>query len=772
MITARRARGIEAAAAYEALKEFARDYGRLPLLLLVHAAVPQSFWADLLNLIKVNFVGEAGSDLSVDADVLFSPVVEGFGAGYYRMDPEIRRQSLMLLDAHYKHGRERRRIAVARFLLTYVLDVERQPRTAADPLLAEHLATEREVAMAFIDPGAAAARLAHALAEPQRQPAAARFQLDSMAAALSLPLSGFPELLIYARGIGALQSGQNEEAERLLGLLGDTPVGAGGITLRPASEVLRARSSAAPTTEPVRAPSPAIRGQIRAGRATERPAAPIGEQHRTEEFEFDVFISYAPTDEASDPRQFDSGILDEVDEARKWITEFRRNLGIALRLRLGREIRIYSDESQLVQHTELSATSQALQRSAVFLALCSPTYLRREWTRRKLQLFLEVAGTERVVAADLAPITVGDLPAPLRSVLRYRFWVADEANIPRRLMPGGGPGESERDLGAAYARRVQDLAAQISRILRPPEAGDQTVADPTSGQLTVVLAEVGDALYDEREQMRAFLGQLGVTVFPRIPYSRSGSEFARGVEYDLEHADLFVQLLGPLRSDRVPGMSESIARFQYSAAVRRGVPILQWRSPTLDLHNVTHEDRSLLDGPRVMVASFTEFQREIGATLAVLRSKPLLTATQRPKEAFITCDMIDRGSTSLELLRKNLELCGLAWRLPLYAEQGRVRADDIRQDFETNVLEADAILVYFGQCSLAWVRAQLSAIRKLMPRRQHAVPVALCLDGPNPGVLPEETDLIRVQMQYLTSPAAVAAFLPQVLANGDSRPAT
>src|SRR5215831_9492123 len=105
--------------AYEALDNYGRHYGRLPLVLLMHAAVPQSFRPDLLNLIKVNFVFEAGDDMTVDADVLFWPLVEFVEPHFYRIDEEVRRQCLIMLDAAYNDAAERRSVTVARFVLAY-----------------------------------------------------------------------------------------------------------------------------------------------------------------------------------------------------------------------------------------------------------------------------------------------------------------------------------------------------------------------------------------------------------------------------------------------------------------------------------------------------------------------------------------------------------------------------------------------------------------------------------------------------------------------------
>ena len=220
--------------AYERLDAYGRRYGRLPLLLLLHAAVPEGFRADLLNLLKVNFLGhEAAMDMTIDADVLLSPLVEQAAAGYYRIDAEVRRHCLQLLDAAYRHHPERQSVRVARFLLAYADAMECRTAAGGDPLLAEYLAIQRWVALAFVDPGRAAEGFARALKNATEPDAtAARLRLGSLTAAISIPLAGHQELLAYARGMDAVVRGdEQDEARRLLQSLGEFTVG--GVILDP-----------------------------------------------------------------------------------------------------------------------------------------------------------------------------------------------------------------------------------------------------------------------------------------------------------------------------------------------------------------------------------------------------------------------------------------------------------------------------------------------------------------------------------------------------------
>jgi hypothetical protein len=222
--------------AYDALEQYGATYGRIPLLVLLHAAVPQSFRADMLNLIKLNFLAhEAGTDLTVDADVLFSPLVESVAAGYYRLDPEVRRHCLALLDAAYRYEPERRSAEVARFVLAYADEMERRVQVILDPLLMEYLTIQRWVALAFIDPTRAASEFAQALERSETESdAAVRARIGTMAAALSIPLECQDRLLAYARGLDAISRGDDEVADQLFAALGNEEIRVGEVVLRPA----------------------------------------------------------------------------------------------------------------------------------------------------------------------------------------------------------------------------------------------------------------------------------------------------------------------------------------------------------------------------------------------------------------------------------------------------------------------------------------------------------------------------------------------------------
>jgi TIR domain-containing protein/NB-ARC domain-containing protein len=238
--------------AYRQIMRFSGRRGENALRLALHAAVPQVLRADLLHLLRLNFVPESLDDTAVEADVLFAPFCENLGNGYYRFEQNVRRQLLNHLDPTYENDMVLRSQQVASFLLAYFGLQSRSIASDNDHLYGSYLEVERWVALAFLDPASAATQLAAAVrhsCDPDE--VTARMQIGGLTSALSTPLAPYQKLLAYAAGIEALNAGQVEQAYELLDGLGDSEIRVGEITLRSARSVLSEyRRILAETAEP------------------------------------------------------------------------------------------------------------------------------------------------------------------------------------------------------------------------------------------------------------------------------------------------------------------------------------------------------------------------------------------------------------------------------------------------------------------------------------------------------------------------------------------
>lgn len=234
-------RPLEVREAYAALEQYAANYGREALLLLMHASVPETLRADLLDLIRVNFLPDHRADLSLDADVLFSPLATGLGGGYYRLDAQVRWHGLALLRSLYRDDARPRARRVAELLWRYVQAMERRASRAADPQLAEFLDIQRWVALAYLEPANAAHAFADALRQAGEAPASALLRLGGLTSAIEMPLANEQELLAYAKAMDALVSGDDERARTLVQALGENEIRVGSVVLKAPTTLLARR---------------------------------------------------------------------------------------------------------------------------------------------------------------------------------------------------------------------------------------------------------------------------------------------------------------------------------------------------------------------------------------------------------------------------------------------------------------------------------------------------------------------------------------------------
>jgi hypothetical protein len=450
-------------------------------------------------------------------------------------------------------------------------------------------------------------------------------------------------------------------------------------------------------------------------------------------YRHDVFVSYAHFDNEEDSQEV------------RWVSRFQADLKNALRQRLGADPEFFFDTRDFHAHQHVDYLLENARESALFLAIFSPSYTARDFTRRELETFCERApGADRIVTVELLPVEDDQQHHPmLRGRKRTPFWWKDKAeqDIPLRLTPKFSP--------EMYNERVQVLAHQIKKLLtqiregtgQPKTAAAAVVPMPVTAPApraaaappqaegarpkTVLLAQTTDDLYDESERVRSYLEQFGVTVLPENDYPQGGAEFAAAFEADLARSDLVVQLLGTFVSRKPPDLPLTYAQFQYDTAKRRGLRILQWRRPDLDVATVTHRDKPLLEGPEVLAVGLEEFKAE------VLR---LCTETQKAEppatgdlHVFINADRSDKELAD-SLLELFAESKGCTAARPLFEGS----AKEIVEDLEANLENCSALLLLYGNAPPAWVRAQLLRYGKIEKRRDEPLRLKSIVDGP-PG---------------------------------------
>jgi hypothetical protein len=340
-------------------------------------------------------------------------------------------------------------------------------------------------------------------------------------------------------------------------------------------------------------------------------------------FQHDVFISYARADNESD----------------NWVDQFVKQLRCAVKQRLGgTEPTIFFDTSSLHANHPLEDLLQAAQNSALFLAIASPSYAVRPWTRQELEDFCKTdPDLHRLFAVECMPLDEPETyPDPLHTHNRLKLWRSSKSisKTPNPLDP--------RSKG--FKDSINDLAEKIKNQLKALNSQAEAVLPPTNPEplgKCVLLAQVTDDLEDEREQVRRYLEQFNITVLPKDNYPQGGNEFQAAFNNDLSVADFFVQLFGPKQGRTPPDFSEGYTRFQHSQALKTNKQIMQWRHPELLLDNVQNPDYlNLLTAETVMASTLESFKAEI-VRRCQLPVKPVNKNSSSLPMVFINADRED-----------------------------------------------------------------------------------------------------------------------------------
>jgi hypothetical protein len=200
----------------------------------------------------------------------------------------------------------------------------------------------------------------------------------------------------------------------------------------------------------------------------------------------------------------------------------------------------------------------------------------------------------------------------------------------------------------------------------------------------------------------------------------------------LARSRLFVQLLGPIAGKWNRDVPDGYGWLQLGKARRHGLPVLQWRSPELDLGMIERSrHRELLELATVQATSLETFKR---AVLAALEPPPPAPEPRRGGS--------DRPLVFLNTEPRHKELADeirraigdrAAWTVPLFDD--KANAEEKREDLEQNLIECDAMVMVYTD-NPGWARAQLRDFHKLSPRRERPVRAIPILDAP-PAEKPE-----------------------------------
>ena len=249
---------------FDAYIDYEARFGKLHAILACHAAFPLLVDPHLVNLIRINFLGDEEVPWMAEPDFLLSPFCRPYENGFFHVDPTAREVLLDVLKNNLPNGR-RRLNELADFMLAYIEDKEiLAPKSSI-------IRTHRWVAWSYLYPERLADELARQLEAPlatgrrgslQHIEIATMMEISRGPLSAGLPAETFNELADVAgvlaryyyrsrKSVTVRSVQEGSLAERVVRKLRlSSPEASGGI------EQGGAQLEGAPSTETLRPPKP------------------------------------------------------------------------------------------------------------------------------------------------------------------------------------------------------------------------------------------------------------------------------------------------------------------------------------------------------------------------------------------------------------------------------------------------------------------------------------------------------------------------------------
>ena len=236
-------------------------------------------------------------------------------------------------------------------------------------------------------------------------------------------------------------------------------------------------------------------------------------------FQHDIFISYAPLDNETD------------DGNTGWVQVFSRKLELAVKRRTGNEnIDLYYDLLIPGHKDKIEEQKRALQTSALFVLIISESYLRTDNCIQELKLFINECNhdriNQRIHIVNIDNVSRHRWPEELQSFQDIIFYDTS-GTVPYTL---GRPETKDKD--NIFNSRIVSLAHAISQELSIIE-GEVSI---DRSRPTVFLAETSSDISEIRDKVKSYLYQNEIQVIPNAFYDRSINNFQRSMKQDIVQA--------------------------------------------------------------------------------------------------------------------------------------------------------------------------------------------------------------------------------------------
>jgi cellulose biosynthesis protein BcsQ len=442
------------------------------------------------------------------------------------------------------------------------------------------------------------------------------------------------------------------------------------------------------------------------------PIAPpiIKSSKRTE---LEIYISYAHIDNRP-----------LMEEQNGWISTFHQALEVRLSQLLGEEVEIWRDSKLQGGDFFNAVITNRIEQANVFIPIVTPRYLKSESCIRELEQFLTrsdhqgqdltIGNLSRIFKVVKTPIPTESQPPGLQSLLGYQFYEFDKGDRVREFSNNLGSGQDVK-----FWARIDDLASDIVRLIRASQSISQKPApDVVFDTPAIYLAETTSDLVLDRDNIKRELQGYGYKVLPdrELPI-QDGAAFKAAVTDQLARSSLSVHLIGNKYGLIPENESRSIAMIQEELAAERAssdsaftrliwIPV-ELADDERQRSYIEGLQNDLIAGAEILQTPLEELKTRI---LEKLKQAPPPLARDVGRDlisVYLVYDKLDADAIGpiYEFL--------FAQGYEIIASLGEGENAQSAQYHRENLLNCDAVLIFYGKGSALWLRSRLWDLRKV-----------------------------------------------------------
>lgn len=302
-------------------------------------------------------------------------------------------------------------------------------------------------------------------------------------------------------------------------------------------------------------------------------------------YDYDIFISYAHNDNYG------------FGERPGWVDVFEDWLFNWLNKRRGlTDLKIWRDKERMHGNTVFDdAIQNALDSSAVFLALTSHNYLKSDYCRKELRRFHEYHDQQR------GGLRVSDSSRLFNILLHnipYQKWPAEYQGTSGFPMNDAESDETPGDFTStndiAFEKQMRPIVDAIETLIQKMNPASPVQMENTSqtDDISIFIADVPDALQDFKERIIAEAQLQKVAVVNDIPPPMDSAGHADALSQSLTRARFSIHLLNQWPGKKIVDRKETTyPREQHEIAFEKSIRQLVWVPSDLDIAAVENDDQ-------------------------------------------------------------------------------------------------------------------------------------------------------------------------------------